>query len=106
MPSPGEISMSRNLRALMTPTRLPVAALLLGSALTVLSCAEPTPVAPDIPRPLFSAGQGSSSGLLRCRPMAYDSVTQVIGRSGGDIKVGRHVLSISGGTLKQPTTIT
>jgi len=92
----------------MTPTRLPVAALLVGAALTLLSCAEPAPVAPslDVPRPVFSAGQGPSSGLLRCRPMAYDSVTMVIGPAGGDIKVGRHVLSISGGTLKQRTTIT
>lgn len=89
----------------MTPTRLPVAALLVGAALTLLSCAEPAPVAPDVPKPLFSAGQGSS-GLLRCRPMAYDSVTAVIGPSGGDIKVSRHVLSITGGTLKQRTTIT
>jgi len=104
MPSPGEISMSRNVSALMTPTRLRVAAV--GAALTLLSCSEPASVAPDVPRLLFSAGQGSSSGLLRCRPMAYDSVTQVIGPSGGDIKVSRHVLSISGGTLKQPTTIT
>ncbi len=38
--------------------------------------------------------------------MAYDSVTVVIGPAGGDIKVSRHVLSISGGTLKQRTTIT
>jgi len=96
--------MSRNVSALMTPTRLRVAAV--GAALTLLSCSEPAPVAPDVPRPVFSAGQGSPSGLLRCRPMAYDSVTQVIGPSGGDIKVSRHVLSISGGTLKQPTTIT
>ena len=92
----------------MTPTRLPLAALLVGAALTLLSCAEPAPVAPvlDVPKPEFSAGQGSSSGLLRCRPMAYDSVTVVIGPSGGDIKVSKHVLSISGGTLKQRTTIT
>src|SRR5258708_19929697 len=99
MPSPGE---------LMNPTRLRLAALLVGAALALLSCAEPAPVAPplDVPRPVFSAGQGSSSGLLRCRPMAYDSVTQVIGPSGGDIKVGRHVLSISRGTLKPPMAIT
>jgi len=92
----------------MTPTRFPVAAVLVGAALTLLSCAEPAPVAPllDVPRPVFSTGQGPSSGLLRCRPMAYDSVTMVIGPAGGDIKVSRHVLSISGGTLKQRTTIT
>ena len=92
----------------MTPTRFPVAAVLVGAALTLLSCAEPAPVAPllDVPRPVFSTGRGPSSGLLRCRPMAYDSVTMVIGPAGGDIKVSRHVLSISGGTLKQRTTIT
>jgi hypothetical protein len=38
--------------------------------------------------------------------MAYDSVTVVIGPSGGDIRMSHHVLSIPGGALKQRTTIT
>jgi hypothetical protein len=74
----------------------------------VLSCGDPMPVAPraDLPSPVFATSHSSPSSLLRCRPMAYDSVTAVIGPTGGDIKVSRHVLSISGGTLKQRTTIT
>lgn len=92
----------------MTLTRLPVAALLVGAALTLLSCAEPGPAAPDLPGTSFEAGLNAPSGdaLLKCRPMAAASATLTIGPSGGDIKVGRHVLSIPGGAVKQRTTIT
>lgn len=87
--------------------RLSATVFLVGTTLVASSCGDhPPTVAPDLPRPAFSAGQSSPSGLLSCRPLAYDSVTAVIGPSGGDIKVSRHVLSISGGTLKQRTTIT
>ena len=85
--------------------RRPATGLLVVVTIVASSCGDPAPVAP-VSKPVFSAGQGSPSGLLRCRPMAYDSVTVVIGPSGGDIKVSRHVLSISRGTLKQRTTIT
>lgn len=91
----------------MNPTRLPVAALLVGAALALLNCAEPEPAAPELRGiPLQAGLDGSPGGFLKCRPMPYDSVTQTIGPSGGEIKVGRHVLAISGGTLKQRTTIT
>ncbi|HEX9216086.1 MAG TPA: hypothetical protein VF864_03820 [Gemmatimonadales bacterium] len=90
----------------MKPSRLRFAAMAISAGVLVLNCGDPTPVAPDLPSPVFATSQSSPSGLLRCRPMAYDSVTAVIGPSGGDIKVSRHVLSISGGTFKQPTTIT
>lgn len=86
--------------------RRPATGLLVVVAFVASSCGDPAPVGPAVPQPAFSAGQASPSGLLRCRPMAYDSVTVVIGPAGGDIKVSRHVLSISGGTLKQRTTIT
>jgi len=99
MPSLGE---------LMTPTRFPLAALLVAAALTLLSCAEPGPAAPDLGGTQLEAGLNASSGdgLLKCRPMAAASATQIVGTSGGDIKVGRHVLSIPGGALRQRTTIT
>ncbi len=86
--------------------RRPATGLLVVVTIVASSCGDSAPVAPAVPKPVFAAGQGSPSGLLRCRPMAYDSVTVVIGPAGGDIKVSRHVLSISGGTLKQRTTIT
>ena len=89
-------------------TRLPVAALLVAAALTLLSCAEPGPAAPDLGGPSLEAGLNaySDDGLLKCRPMTAASATETIGPSGGDIKVGRHVLSIPGGALKGRTTIT
>src|ERR1041384_342614 len=100
MPSPGE--------PVIEPSRLLFAAMAMGAGALVLSCGDPMPVAPraDLPSPVFATSHSSPSGLLRCRSMAYDSVTAVIGPSGGDIKVSRHVLSIPGGTLKQRTTIT
>lgn len=92
----------------MTTTRLPLAALLVGAALAILSCADPGPAAPDLGRPSLEAGLNASTdgALLKCRPMAAASATETLGPSGGDIKVGRHVLSIPGGALKQRTTIT
>lgn len=92
----------------MTPTRLPVAALLVAAAVTLASCVELGPAAPDVRGPSLEAGLNSYSdgGLLKCRPMAAASATATIGPSGGDIKVGRHVLSIPGGALKGRTTIT
>jgi len=92
----------------MKPIRLAVATLLVAAAVTLASCVEPGPAAPDLGAPSLEAGLNASSdgGLLKCRPMAEASATQAIGPSGGDIKVGRHVLSIPGGALRQRTTIT
>jgi hypothetical protein len=92
----------------MTPTRLPVAVLLVGAALMLLSCAEPGPAAPDLGATALQAALNAPSGdnLLRCRPMAAASATESIGPAGGEIRIGRHVLSIPGGALRQRTTIT
>jgi hypothetical protein len=79
--------------------------MLISAGTLVLNCGDPAPLAP-VPKPVFSTGPSSSSGLLYCRPMAYDSVTAVIGGGGGDIRVSHHVLSFSAGTLGPGTIIT
>ncbi len=80
----------------------------LAPALVVaLSCQAPAPTAADRQVPALQASSvASSPGLLQCRPLDYDSVTQVIGPGGGDIRVSRHVLSIPGGALTQWVSIT
>ena len=89
----------------VTPTR--VAALLVGAAVAVLSCGEPGPIAPDAQAPPLQASSAyQSTGLLQCRPLAYDSVTQWIGPPGGDLRVSKHVLSIPGGALTDWVSIT
>jgi hypothetical protein len=96
----------------LKPIHLAVTTLLVAAGVTLASCVEPGPAAPDLsgppPKPSLEAGVSalSEGGLLKCRPMAAASATVTIGPSGGDIKVGRHVLSIPGGALKQRTMIT
>ncbi len=72
------------------------------------SCREGAPTAPDrrVPTLQASSVYSSSSGLLQCSPLAYDSVTAVIGPGGGNIRVSKHVLSIPGGALTQSVSIT
>jgi len=83
------------------------AALLVGGAIGVLSCGEPGAVAPELRVPgLEASSVSSSTSLLECRPLAYDSVTKTIGRKGGSIRVSRHVLVIPDQALSQPVKIT
>ncbi len=72
------------------------------------SCREGAPTAPDrrVPTLQASSVYSSSSGLLQCSPLAYDSVTAVIGPGGGNIRVSKHVLSIPGGALTGWVSIT
>jgi hypothetical protein len=44
--------------------------------------------------------------LLRCSPLAYDSVTQTVGPEGGTIDVGPHTLDVPPGALSEPVSIT
>ncbi len=79
----------------------------LAPALVVaLSCQAPAPTAADRQIAAAMAGSSSSPDLLQCRPLDYDSVTQVIGPGGGDIRVSKHVLSIPGGALTGWVSIT
>jgi len=50
-------------------------------------------------------GTGLLTGLMTCRPMAYDSTAKVIGPEGGSITAGPHTLIIPRGALSQSVTI-
>ncbi len=89
----------------MKPTRLLFAVFLVGAAIDLLSCGEPGAVAPEVPA-LQASRTTSGPRLLDCRPLVYDSVTQMIGWLGGSIRVSRHVLQIPFGALAKPVKIT
>jgi hypothetical protein len=94
-----------NVRRSLNP--LWCSALLVGAAAVVLSCREPAPAGPDLRVPTLEASQGNSpTGLLQCRPLAYDSVTQMIGRTGAVLRVSKHTLSIPRLALTRPVKIT
>lgn len=83
--------------------------LLAAATVAVLSCER----APSSPVGVESAAPNSGligwpplSGLLRCSPLPYDSVTQVVGPTGGTVSVGSHRLIIPVGALAAPVTIT
>ncbi len=57
--------------------------------------------------PTLTAGIATPPhGLLWCKPLASDSVTQIIGSSGGTLKVGPHALVVPVGALSGPVSIT
>jgi len=76
-------------------------------AAVLLSCGEPGPVAPEgrLPGPEAS-WSNPSTGLLECRPLAYDSVTQTVGFFGAVLRVSRHTLTIPPLALTHPVRIT
>src|SRR5437879_1899641 len=90
----------------MTPIRILFSGMLIAAATGLVSCREPAPTAPFIPAPRMQASWAGSGGLLYCKPLPPDSVTQSIGPSGGQIRVSKHVLSILPGTLTQTVAIT
>jgi hypothetical protein len=82
---------------------------LLASTTAALSCGDRAggPTAPDRPIPALEAGFGDSpAGLLRCRPLDYDSVTQMVTPAGDVLRVSKHVLSIPAMALSRPVRIT
>ena len=71
------------------------------------SCGDRTPAAVDAPSNTISRDVAQSvTGLLSCTPLATDSVTQVIGPSGGTITVGPHSFSVPAGALDSAVAIT
>jgi hypothetical protein len=82
-------------------------ALLVGATVVAVSCREPGPVgaydAGTVPQVQVASSWG---GLLRCRPLAYDSVTRIVGPAGDMLRVGRHVLNIPGGAITRWVAIT
>ncbi|HEY2806073.1 MAG TPA: hypothetical protein VGI92_09470 [Gemmatimonadales bacterium] len=95
---------------------------LVASVAVVASCSESfSPVtAPPETAPsdnLFGGGHGNGHGgghgkdlldlnLLSCTPMPYDSVTQVIGPSGGTIHVSAYSFTVPAGALSSAVAIT
>ena len=91
----------------MKPTRLLFSALLFGTATVVLSCRQPEPTAPELQIPALQASAVySATGLVQCRPLAYDSVSRTIGAKGGTIRVSKHVLVIPDRALSEAVRIT
>jgi hypothetical protein len=94
----------------MKATRLWTVLLLGTAGAIILGCGDRSPlgVAPRAPRPHgdLIGGLPGPPGLLRCRPLPYDSTTQTIGPDGGTIQVGPHALVIPAGALPSPTVIT
>jgi hypothetical protein len=90
-----------------------VAGIAFASALvSLISCAEsasaPHPVRDDAAAANSSLLGGLLGGLqlLNCTTQPYDSVTQVIGASGGIIHVGPHRFVVPPGALSSNTSIT
>ncbi len=98
-------------------------ALLAAAAVSLaLGCGDVTPTSPDVTGPLASVhGRGrdhawatdhasvralAAGSLAKCEPLPYDSVTKTIGRKGGVIRVGPHMLLIPRGALESNVTIT
>jgi hypothetical protein len=77
-----------------SPTAVPTAPL----AARTLPTYSPFPAFP-------AAGTSSHGGLVQC-PQLYDSVSQVIGPTGGVIAVGRHLLVITPQVLTASVRIT
>ena len=49
--------------------------------------------------------QGAADVLLACTPQEYLVRSEVVGRKGGEVKVGKHVLRIPAGALSQDVRI-
>jgi hypothetical protein len=100
----------REEKKLMRRTRIAGALLVTGSTIVALSCGDPSPVGVDSRSlrhgDLIGWLVQHTTGLARCWPIPYDSVTQTIGPTGGVLLVGPHTLSVPAGALLQPVTVT
>jgi hypothetical protein len=90
-------------------------ALFAGATAATLSCGDQLPVGVDLQPPALLAdrsdvrsqptGHGKPTGLLACS-QPYDSATRVIGRAGGYLRVGNHILVVHARALTHPVRIT
>jgi hypothetical protein len=94
----------------MKTPRLLAAALVAALTLSAVSCSDISPVAPTAPTAQPDASLLGwllqPTGLLGCTPQPYDSVTKVIGSSGGVINVGANRFYVPAGALSQDISIT
>ena len=76
----------------------------LSTALVLVSCDTPAPMtAPSRVQPSLIGGLVPD--LVACTPLPYDSAAQVIGPSGGTIRVGPHALTVPEGALDSDVAI-
>jgi hypothetical protein len=105
----------------MKRARILSLALVIATLTVVTSCSDQgpvglrsTPQAPkaDLVGSLLGTvtnvvtGTLKATGLLSCSALPYDSVTQVIGKAGGVIRVGPHTFAVPYGALSKPVAIT
>lgn len=91
----------------MTSNRLVVRPWLIALVVVASSCSDPSPTSADLATPgLLAARARSTTSLVQCAPVAYDSVSQVIGPAGGWFVVGANVLWVDSLALSAPVKIT
>lgn len=91
----------------MTSNRIFVRPWLIPLVVVASSCGDPSPTGADLATPgLLAARVKSSTSLVPCSRLPYDSVTQVIGPAGGWFVVGANVLWVDSLALSAPVTIT
>jgi len=78
-------------------------ALLAGASAAASSCGDPSPVGVE---PRLAAQKFGAGRLISCTPVAYDSVTRVIGPAGGVLVAGGHVLFVDSLALSTAVSIT
>src|SRR3989441_10950383 len=78
------------------------------AVLTVGSACDRSPTGPPAnPAAAVLLGNlAKSGGLLACKPLGYDSVTQMIGPAGGVLKISKHNLLVPAGALSAGVSIT
>jgi hypothetical protein len=84
-------------------------ALLASATAAALSCRDASPTSvPQSPalNPSLLGSSNTSSRLLSCSDLPYQSVTQVIGPAGGTIRIGPHKLLVPAGALASSVSIT
>lgn len=78
-------------------------------AVAAWSCGDVSaPTSPAVPAAPSADLIGSvlrATGLLRCTPLPYDSMSAVIGSAGGELHAGPHVLRVPPGALAHPVLI-
>ena len=92
----------------MTSNRLVVRPWLIALLVVASSCTDPAPTGADLATPGLLAGKvkAITPSFVQCSPVAYDSVSQVIGPAGGWFVVGANVLWVDYLSLSDPVKIT
>jgi hypothetical protein len=92
----------------MTSNRLVVRPWLIALVVLASSCSDPSPTGADLAVPALLAGKvkATAPSFVQCAPVAYDSVSQVIGPAGGWFVVGANVLWVDSLALSSPVKIT